>query len=121
MKRLALTVLLLGFVSCNEGGERPPETPPDAAQRTCSQSHTTTIPDRPPCTWEWNCDDRVDANQYSAHCTAGNGRDVSCECRAFGVVTGSFTLEDGCISFVNVCESANVGCNFHTPIDCPTI
>jgi hypothetical protein len=119
MKCLAPTVLLLGLVSCNDSSEPAPDAPPDVAARTCSESYATTSWDRPPCTWEWNCSDRLATNQYSAHCIAGDGRNVFCECRSFGVVTGTFTVEDGCISFVNVCESANVGCNFPRPIDCP--
>jgi hypothetical protein len=58
--------------------------------------------------------------QFAADCVAGIGGNVTCQCRESGRgQTGTMTLLDGCISFVDACAAANADCGFSVAIACP--
>lgn len=120
MKPRSSTLLFFLLVACDGESPDPVDAPPDSFVRACSESYTYTDVNRPPCTWEWTCNDFTAASpQYSATCTYEDGGNVACECREAGVVTGNVTLPDGCLSVASACEGANAGCGFRRPISCP--
>jgi hypothetical protein len=119
MRAISFAMVIV-VVACGGGESPPPDVPPDPT-RTCTESITTTTPNQPPCTWEWTCSDfSGTVPQFAADCVAGIGGNVTCQCRESGRgQTGTMTLLDGCISFVDACAAANADCGFSVAIACP--